>query len=317
MIRKLLLCAAAALQFGCLGSYSMPRVNMYEVKSDALHPATYAGIPARSGQIVLTESPEATSLMFILIPDRFYYFTHAGIVVMEEGEPWVYEINAEIVTFPFHSRVLDNVDGKVMKRRLMQYVSPNLYAEIMDVEPGVDGEKVAAFAREHFKKKTAFDAFFHWDEHEKLYCTEFVELALRAGGAKPHDPGPALEHPSLAVGKRWLEVPEHESMPAANYYDPNRMVAAMGQFPTRTSAGAYFEAKHELYRRFSKKDQRLGYLFGLKSTGNIELRDEVMSFLENAAQLFNDVKDPPPFGDTRIERAVRRYADRFFGPAAD
>ena len=170
----------AALTSGC-ATIQLPRLNIYDVKKDPNDPPTFAGIPLKSGQVILTESPEATSFGFMLMPDQFYYFTHGGVVVMEEGEAWVYEIAAEIVTFPFHERVLDNVDGKVARRRLFEYVMPNLYAEVMDLEPGVDGGKVADFVRDHYKRKTKFDAFFRWNEHDTLFCTEFVELSQRAG----------------------------------------------------------------------------------------------------------------------------------------
>lgn len=305
----------AALTSGC-ATIQLPRLNIYDVKKDPNDPPTFAGIPLKSGQVILTESPEATSFGFMLMPDQFYYFTHGGVVVMEEGEAWVYEIAAEIVTFPFHERVLDNVDGKVARRRLFEYVMPNLYAEVMDLEPGVDGGKVADFARDHYKRKTKFDAFFRWNEHDTLFCTEFVELSQRAGGAKPREPGPARAHPALDLVKKWLEVPANEALPAAYYYDPKRMVASMGQFGNRSAAFAYFEGKRELYRRF-KKDQRAGYVFKLRGTGNIELRDDVTRFIVNVAHLLDGVQDPPPWGDPRITRIVRKYADAYFGPVPD
>jgi hypothetical protein len=213
--------------------------------------------------------------------------------------------------------VLDNVEGKVARRRLFEYVMPNLYAEVIDLEPGVDGGKIADFVRDHYKRKTEFDAYFRWSEHDKFYCTEFVELALRAGGAKPREPGPALDHPSLLVGKQWLGVPLSEALPAGYYYDPSRMVASMGQFGSRSAAFAYFEGKRELFRRFAKRDQRLGYMFKLRGSGNIELRDDVTRFVIGVAHLFDGVQDPPPWGDPRITKVVRKYADAYFGPVPD
>lgn len=306
---------AAVGATGC-GTMQLPRLNIYEVKKDPESPPTYAGMPLKSGQVILTESPEATSFGFMLMPDQFYNFTHGGVVVMEEGEAWVYEIAAEIVTFPFHERVLDNVQGRVARRRLFEYVMPNLYAEVIDLPPGVDGAKVADFVRDHHRKKTEFDAYFRWNEHDKLFCTEFVELSQRAGGAPPREPGPARDHPALNVVKQWLGVPMNEALPAAYYYDPKRVVASMGQFGTRAAAYAYFEGKRELYRRF-KKDQRAGYVFKLRGTGNIELRDDVTRFIVGVAHLYDGVQDPPPWGDPRTTRIVRKYADAYFGPVPD
>jgi hypothetical protein len=316
VIRKLLVCSIAGLLIGC-AVYSLPRVNVYDVRQDEEHPPTYGGISIHSGQLVLTESPEPTSFVFMLIPDKFYCFTHAGIIVMENGEPWVYEVSGELATFPVHERVLDNVSGKTMRRRLFEYTAASLYTEIIDPPEGVDGEKVSAFAREQYKKKTPFDPYFRWDEHDSLFCTELVELALRAGGARPTEPGPALEQPSLLIVKRWLGVPTGEALPAGFYHNESRMVAAMGQFRTRGAAFAYFEAKRELYRRFSKKDQRMGYVFKLRANGTVELRDDVAGFLMGIAHLFDGVQDVPPWGDPHITHLVKKYADQYFGPPPD
>lgn len=316
MVRILAACAIVALLAGCASS-ALPRVKVYESGNDASHPPTYAGMPIRSGQIILTEAPDPTSFVFMLIPDRFYYFTHAGIVVMEDGEPWVYEVAATFSKLPFHEKVLDNVSGEVMRRRLFEYVAPNLYAEILDPPPGVDAEKVAEFARRQYSQGTEFDPYFRWDEHERLFCTEFVELALRAGGAQPTEPIPALEQPSLLVSKQWLGVPLHEAMPAGLFYDPQRRTAAMGRFPSRGAAFAYFEAKRELYRRFSQPDQRMGYLFKLRRNGSVELRDDVYEFLTGVAHLSDDGRGASVWGDPQTASRVRDYADRFLGPAPD
>jgi hypothetical protein len=130
-------------------------------------------------------------------------------------------------------------------------------------------------------------------------------------------PGPALDQPSFLLAKRWLGVPEHEAFPAGYFYDEQRMVASMGQFGSRGAAFAYFEGKKEIYRRFTRKDQRLGYIFKLKGTGNIELRDDVTRFVISVAHLFDDVQDAPKWGDPRISRTVRRFADAYFGPMVD
>ena len=52
-------------------------------------------------------------------------------------------------------------------------------------------------------------------------------------------------------------------------------------------------------------------------TGNIELRDDVTRFIVNVAHLLDGVQDPPPWGDPRITRIVRKYADAYFGPVPD
>jgi hypothetical protein len=291
-------------------------MNVLGTRPDAAHPGNFLGIPLRDGQLLLTESPEATSFVFAMIPKRFHYFTHGGIIAIENDEPVVYEVSGEVITLPLHSRVLDNVSGEVHRRPLLQYASSNLYVEVMDVPDGVDGAKVAAYARDAYKRHVPFDAYFRWDEHEKLFCTELVELSEEAGGAKPKQFVPVNDNPSLSIAIKWIGVPPDQALPAGLYYDPDRWVGALGQFATRTAAYAYFEAKHELHRRF-QRNQRLGFLFALSGYGNVSVRPEITRFAFDASHLFDGETNPPEPGDPRIAREVRRFADATFGPAPD
>jgi hypothetical protein len=300
---------------GC-GSIT-PRVDVIDVRKDAAHPPTYAGMNIKNGQVILSEAPEATSFAFSLIPDQFYDFTHAGVVALEDGEAWVYEASGALATIPLRSKVLDNVSGEVHRRPLFEYVAPNLYAEIFDPPEGVDGDKAIAWARGQFENKTKFDAYFRWEEHETLFCTELVELSMRAGGGTPHTLGGIRFQPSLDLGLRWLDVQRQQSLPAGYWKDESRYVAAMGQFPTRANAYAYFAAKRELYRRFHHGDQRLGYLFTMKGTGEINLRSEIADFVVNASHLFDGADPQPAPTNPIIVSSVRRYADAVFGPAPD
>jgi hypothetical protein len=296
---------------------STPATRILEPRHDASHRPTYAGLALASGQIVLSESPDATSFVFMLIPERFHVFTHAGVLSMEGGEPFVYEISGSVSALPLHARLLDNVTGEMHRIPLLEYVSRNLFAEVYDPPEGVDGAKVAAFARDAFKRGVKFDTYFRFDDHETYFCTELVELALRAGGARPNALERVNPNPSLALGIRWLDVTPDEALPAALFLDPRRYVGALSRFSSRTAAYAYFEAKREIYRRFRHKNQRLGFLFDLGSSGQLSVRPAVLEFAFGCSHLFDDVADPPPPGDERIARAVRRFADATFGPAPD
>jgi hypothetical protein len=285
--------------------------------SSASEGTTYLGLPLRTGQIVFTESPDATSFVFSLVPAKFFDFTHAAIVSVEDGEAYVYEVSGEIVTLPLHERVMDNVAGEVHRRPFYEHVAPNLYAEVYDPPAGVDGTKVAAFARAEWQKKTPFDATFDYDDHSKLFCTELVALALEAGGAPKVALQPTNTNPSLRTGMKWLGVPLETALPAGVFLDPARYVGALGQFPSRAAAYAYFEAKREIHRRFTP-DQRLGFVFTLHGTGKVDMRPEISNFAVKAIHLFDatDAKDLPAPGDPRIRAAVRALATNMFGPFA-
>lgn len=311
--RALCLLAGAFCALGCTTTTSM-RVNFLESHVDAAHPATYFGMPLRSGQIVITEAPGSYSFMFLLIPAKFYPFTHAAVVSVENGEPFVYDISGEY-KLGFNDRVMDGVEGGMRRQPFLQYVSANLYAEVIDPPASIDGEKVAAFARAQVAKNTRFDAYFRFDEHEKLYCTELVQLALEAGGDKPRALAEVNDNASIRAGMKWLGVPpDSAAIPAAMFQDESRMVAALGRFRTRASAYAYFEAKHELYRRF-QKDQRLGFLFDLQWTGDIVVHPEIEAFAYDAAALFAESKVPVSAHDPCIAAAVHKMAGERFGPS--
>ncbi|MDF2694952.1 MAG: Permuted papain-like amidase enzyme YaeF/YiiX, family [Labilithrix sp.] len=305
-----------ALGAAACGTMSLPPVSVLGTKTDETHKATYNGLALRSGQLIITESPDATSYVFVLIPKKFYPFTHVAVISVEDGEPWVYDVTGEVKTFPFRKRLMDNVTGKMYRRRLFEYAAPNLYAEIYDPPAGADPEKVAAFVRQKYKEGVEFDAFFNYHDHSKLFCSELVSMAIEAAGGPAIRPEESNPNPSVVEGMKWLGVPPGEALAAGRFADPSRYIGALGQFPNRTAAWTYFEAKRELHRRFTM-DQRLGFMLTIDGNGQINVRPEISAFTTNAWRLFaNDPNPPEPF-DPRIEAAVRKLAADSFGPFPD
>jgi hypothetical protein len=301
---------------GCVHSQSLPPVNVLDKRVTAASQATWNGLPIRSGQLVLTESPDATSYVFVLIPQKFHPFTHAAVISVEDGEPWVYDVTGEVKTFPLKRRLMDNVKGKMYRRRLFEYVAPNLYAEIYDPPEGADGAKIAAYVRQKYAEGVEFDSYFDFHDHSRLFCSELVALAVAHAGGPPMKPEPSNPNPSVIEGMRWLGVPKGEALPAGAFAHPSRYVGALGQFPTRTSAWLYFEAKQELHRRFTK-DQRLGFLLTMDNNGRVDVRPEITAFTFRAARLFEDDPAPPAPGSPRLTAAVRKLAAETFGPFAE
>lgn len=305
----------ATFALGCIGTQSLPPVNVLGKRVDETHKPTYNGLPIKSGQLVLTESPDATSYVFVLIPEKFHPFTHVAIISVEDGEPWVYDVTGEVKTFPLKKRMMDNVKGKMYRRKLFEYVAPNLYAEIYDPPAGADGEKIAAFARDKYKEGVEFDSYFDFHDHARYFCSELVALAIAQAGGPKYDPERSNPNPSIVEGMKWLGVPPGEALPAGMFAEPSRYVGALGQFPTRSSAWLYFEAKRELHRRFTT-DQRLGYVLTIDGNGRIDVRPEITAFTIRASHLFDSDPSPPEPGDPRMTAAVRKLAAEAFGPFA-
>ena len=123
-------------------------------------------------------------------------------------------------------------------------------------------------------------------------------------------------NPSVVEGMKWLGVPPGEALPAGSFADESRFVGALSQFPNRSSAWAYFEAKKELHRRFTM-DQRLGYVLILDGNGRVDVRPEITAFTIQASHLFDKEAVPPEPGDPRMTVAVRKLAAEAFGPFAE
>lgn len=307
------LVALTALTLAACGTMSLPPVRVLGVRNDETHKPTYNGLSIKSGQLVLTESPDATSYVFVLIPKKFYAFTHVAVISVEDGEPWVYDVTGEVKTFPLKKRLMDNVTGKMYRRRLFEYVAPNLYAEIYDPPAGADGEKIAAFVRQKYAEGVEFDSYFDSHDHSKLFCSELAAMAIESAGGPAMGVEESNPNPSVVEGMKWLGVPPGEALPAGRFADPARYVGALGQFPTRTAAWSYFEAKRELHRRFTM-DQRMGFLLSVDGSGRIDVRPEISAFTARAGHLFDGDPSPPEPGDPRIAAAVRKLAADAFGP---
>ena len=314
-MKRLFLCGIMAIalsQVACSTS-TTGRLNVLDARAGVQGAPTYLGLPLRTGQLVLTEAPGAYSFAFELIPAKFYPFTHIAMIAIEDGQPWVYDISGEYKTTGLHSKLLANVHGGMRRTAFYEYVAPNLYAEVYDPPPGVDGEKMAQFARQKFAEGVEFDAFFDNDDHSKLFCTELVNLAITYAGGKPAVFVPIRDNDSLRLALRWLDVPQRMALPAGQFADPSRYVASLGQFASRTQAYSYFAAKDEISRRFTK-NQRLGFIFEMHSSGDISTRPWVDGFMDRATHLFDEDQAPPEPGDPRIAMGVRKLADEMLGP---
>ncbi|MBX3230436.1 MAG: hypothetical protein KIT84_03120 [Labilithrix sp.] len=315
-MRPLALAAFAVLTVASCATRQLPPVVVLDKKVDPARPATYNGLALRSGQLVLTESPDSTSFVFPLLVKKYYPFTHVAILSVENGEPWVYDVTGEVKTFPIRSRIMDNVKGKMYRRPLFEYIAPNLYAEIFDPPPGADGDKIAAWARKKFEEGVEFDNYFDSKEHSKLFCSEMAMLAIADAGGPVIDVEASNPNASIVEGMKWLGVPPGEALPVYRFADPSRYVAALGQFTNRTQAYSYFEGKHEVHRRFTA-DQRMGFVFTLDSYGRIGVRPEISTFVARCAHMYDADPHPPEPFDPRIEKDCRKIADEMFGPFPD
>ena len=137
-----------------------------------------------SGQIVLAESGGPLDLFFSLFAREFSATGHGGILILEKRRPFVYE-SVGIVKPSFYDPPTVGVRGGIRRTKLRKFLRRNIYTEIHNPPVRVDRSKMIEFVHRHFKAKTPFDAYFDFSEHERLYCTEMIALALDARGSDP------------------------------------------------------------------------------------------------------------------------------------
>lgn len=312
-----LACVAAPLAAaGCVSAPpadTSTQVHVLATRAGRDRPSTFYGLPLATGQIVLSEAPGPYSVLFALGPARFFRFTHAALLVFEDGEPWVYDFSGAYKP-GFDARPSDAIEGGMRRQRFLDYCAANLYCEVIDPPPGADVERLVDYVHDVQTRDVPFDAYFRFDDgQERLYCSEFVEVGLRTAGAKPSPFIPVRTNPSLRAFLVWNKLPLDLSLPAGGFHDPERSVGAVGQLRSLTAVACYFAAKKEIHRRFTD-DQLLGNVFLKSGQADIDLRPEVFAFMEHAVHLFDGARFAPD--EAAVDDAVRALADRLFGPLA-
>jgi hypothetical protein len=257
--------------------------------------ATWRGVPVREGQIAVIERPSATSILLSFVANRYEPFVHAGLVVFDDGEPYVYE--AMGVFKPHLSgRPTRGMGGGVRRVKLAAFLARDGIAALYEPLDAVDRSVAADFARAHRAAGTPFDDVFDARDATRFYCVEFVARALEAGGATPATGVDMSANRSLRVVLEWLEIGSPTILLAGELLHEDRRVLLADRRRTRAQIDAYFERKRELHRRFTP-DQRLGNAFEWGVFG-LRLRPKVRQFLDL---------------DRAVGREARVFAAELFG----
>jgi hypothetical protein len=276
--------------------------------SQKSRPTTYSGLPLHSGQLVLSESGGPVSLLFSLFVDQFSPYVHAGILVMEDGKPIIYEARGHYRLEP-GTVPTDAIEGTIRRRHLASLVRRQNYVSIYDPPPGTDVAAMVKFAQQQYADHLPFDPYFDTEDRSQVYCTEFLAMALEAGGVTPPAPVPLRVNPSLATVWHWLKLRSNAVYIAQTMTSPERHVATLSRRLTATQIRLYQAGKRELYRRFSA-DQKLGNLFTW--TGHtLKYRPEIRSFLTRVIHLGADQDN---LSEARAQAMVTALARRMFGP---
>jgi hypothetical protein len=259
-------------------------------------PADVSQLPVISGQVIVNEQATATSLLVTLMAERFTRYTHVGLIIIDEGQPYVYESMGTFLPLPWRPPNAGMLGG-VRRVTLAQFVGRGGTIAIYDPEPGVDRVRLESFARARLREGRGFDGHYDPRDDSRYYCVEFVARALEAAGGRPAEPVPASRNPSLQVALQWLGIETPELLLAGDLVDESRRSLLLSQRFNPREVERYFALKQELHRRFTA-DQKLGHLFQWHGQG-LRFRPGVDRFTDDAM---------------RSSEEPRAFADRVFGP---
>jgi len=253
-IQRVAALALILAQTGC-ASFDPAQQRAFVV-TPASAASTWRGLPVETGQIIVNEHPGAMSLFLSFTAQRFAPFIHAGIIVVEDGEPYVYESMGLILPLPWRNPN-DGIGGGVQRVRLESFLLRGGIVAIYSPRPGVDRATLAEFARAREREHTPFDGQYDANDPAKFYCVEFVARALEAAGGAPLSAVPTTRNPSVQVALGWLGIGTPSFLLAGDLVADEQRVALISRRFTRHEIERYFELKRELHRRFTD-DQRVG-----------------------------------------------------------
>jgi hypothetical protein len=306
-MKILLPCMFCLLLSGCFATTGTAfKLKTYEV------PEKYQQgekTPLRDGDIVMSVTSDPMSLVYILNSTEFSRYVHVGVVSIEDGEPYVYEAVGWGLPLPGEVPT-DAINGAIYRSRFKDFLWRQRTVEVFAPPPYVDRNKVAAYARTAYENKLPFDPYFDAVNHDKVYCTEFVALALETGGHPGFKLVPRNTNASLSVAIRWLKLDNELTLPADVLVQNAETVAVISHDLEKIEILLWHEIRRELFRRFTP-DQRLGYLF--KWRGNeLEYRQDVQAFIDQALTLKSALPDSA--GKAELRKEVQRVAGKLFGP---
>ncbi len=132
----------------------------------------------RTGDLLLRTGNDMTSRIFRELNQFNKTYSHGGLVVIEDGYPFVYHsIGGE-----------DNPDERLRRDSAVFFMSPanNLGFAIARYRftDSAAGNLVAAI-RTYYLRRPLFDMDFNLETDDKLYCSEFVYKAVTAATGDP------------------------------------------------------------------------------------------------------------------------------------
>lgn len=268
----------------------------------------------KSGQLLVWGKRNAAALFVGLFAQDFRPWSHIGIVSVEADGVYVYETDSAFVSTS-EKPPTESATGGMRHMRFTEHVAADYIFGVYDPPPGVDIDKMLAFAQEQFQRGVGFDAYFDSVDHQALYCSELIALALEAGGAPAARLTPVRANRSYDVIRNWLRIhPDGFYLPS-DFISPERQVALWSRDLSPAQIQALFAAQQELASRFGDTTP-LGHLmqwssFSTSMLTALTLREAPQRFINASLVALADDQSSSP--DTlAIQRRIKQLANQFF-----
>jgi hypothetical protein len=276
VLAALSLASCASLDASHYRTYLVENPSSWASASDI----EYHGLRLHSGQIIVGDEGDADTLLMSLLGEEYSPYVHAGVLVIEHNRPYVYDAYVTVNVF-IHALQDQKIESGIRRATLEEYLRSQRIVAIY--EPiAIDSKRIAEFAQARHRDGTPFDVHFDWREHSSLYCTEFVAVALQAGGGALPQLTNIRQNPSLQVALDWLKVDAREIVTAQSLIRSAQRVALLSRDYSIEQLTAYFSAKRELHARFTD-DQKLGNLWRWTWHG-LALQPSIAEFLKASSE---------------------------------
>lgn len=267
----------------------------------------FSHVALSSGQIVLTEDFTPMSMFETIGVQQYLPYTHAGFLVIEDGVPFVYSMQSyETDVSKFGT--IDGMRGGMDRTSLKDVINSRILVSIFDPPPEANRAKLLAYIKKIYEQHVPFDPFFDSDDHSRLYCSEFIAVALEQANARTPQPVPLSNNSSLAVAFRWLKFHDARVLAPGLFADSARHVATFSNSLDPKQVVAYFAIKRELYQRFTS-DQRVGALIEIHSNSIVNFPPSIKQFLSQGLLMARFAKTSDP---EQIAEMVHRFASTYF-----
>lgn len=263
----------------------------------------------RTGQILTTESTDPLQLFTLLGAEKFSPFVHIGIIEVVDKKIYVYDTTANIGKYYLEGKSpSDTMQGNVRRQELQSFLHYAKTINIFSPPPGVNTKKFIAFVKQHWIAKTPFDPYFNLSENTKLYCSEFIALAIKQAGGPEYAPATMRHNPSLNVVRRWMKIETPQFLFPYNLVEPKNWLGTISINFSKHGVLIDRLVKYELYRRFTS-NQKIGNLLKLNGT-EITVKEPIKRFASEAHKLSVD-------GLNALSQKIRKIADKTLGKASN